>query len=660
MLDNDHDNDTMRRQTLALILMMVLLWVWYLFFSPKPPVEEQAPPQQAQTEPTPESAGEPTTAPEAPPAGQAPPPAGAATWPGMPPIPTQTDPALDEVSVGDKDLRLVFTRIGARLKRASVLLGKHGEGTIQLVPQPATDAPDTEAVYPLGLRFSNEEIDDALDYRRFEAKVDDDGQGVTFTLRIDDSGIVRKRFRLSENRHVLDIQIDYENLKGTDQTFGLDLTPAYILNWAPGMVVQNEGRGYVPELVWRRENATDTLKPKDLPVENGQPEAKRIPGVAWLGFKSKYFLTALKPQGQGATTDGWVLGDEEAFRFGLYQPKFDLAPGEVNTGRFKLYLGPMQLPSLREAWPTLPSALRFFGPGGLFGDAVSDLMDWFAKLLLRNLNWWHSFIPSYGIAIILLTLLVRAIMFPLMLKQIRSMKQMQALQPELQAIKEKYQDEPQEMNKAMMEFYRERKLNPVAGCFPIFLQMPVFIALYRMLWKAFELRGANFLWVSDLSQPDHLAELPFMQAIPFIGQALQHFNLLPILVGLTMVLSFRLQPTTGPAQNPQQKLIMNFMPIMFGVISYTFPAGLNLYVFTSTLFGIVQNYVVRTTDVGGATGDGKTKAGADPDTTKPGARKPKAKKAAPAPRRKKPQHFYDRAHQRKKDMAKAGKKRKKK
>ncbi len=218
------------------------------------------------------------------------------------------------------------------------------------------------------------------------------------------------------------------------------------------------------------------------------------------------------------------------------------------------------------------------------------------------------------------------------------------------------------MNKAMMEFYRERKINPLAGCFPIFLQMPVFIALYRMLWKAFELRGANFLWIDDLSQPDHLIHVPFMRALPFLGETLQYLNLLPILVGVTMILSFKLQPTTGPVQNPQQKFIMNFMPIMFAVISYTFSAGLNLYVLTSTVLGIVQNRFVRSTDIGGASVESEPAPSEGAKEPKQPKKKPKTKaqKTAPAQRRKKPQHFYDRAQKRKKDMAKAGKKRKRK
>jgi YidC/Oxa1 family membrane protein insertase len=184
--------------------------------------------------------------------------------------------------------------------------------------------------------------------------------------------------------------------------------------------------------------------------------------------------------------------------------------------------------------------------------------------------------------------------------------------------------------------------------------MPVFIALYRMLWNAFELRGAEFLWINDLSQPDRFLELPGMADVPLIGAFLSHINLLPLLAAAAMVISMRLTPTAGGMQNPQQKLMMNIMPIIFMSFSYSFSAGLNLYILTSTLLGIVQNQVVRATDIGGAAPAPKSEPDDDGDAPK---KKAPVKTAASAPRRKKPQHFYDRAQQRKKEMAKADRKR---
>jgi len=654
--DPNRDSDMMRRQMTALVIMLGMVWVWFTFFAPKssnPPV----PAEQTQSAQTPAETQADTQATNTDIVYSQPatPVEGETAADSLPPVAEQTDPASDEVMIQDGDLRLVFTKIGARLKRADVILGENGADTIQLVPEPEEGQTDVNAIYPLGLRFTDRELGDELDYRRFTSQVDPGGRRATFSLTIPNLATITKRIHISEDRHVVDIDIGYQNLSSQKRALGQDLIPAYILNWGPGMVVQNEGRVFPPQFVWRHADETEVFKPKDLPERNDAPDDKRIPGIGWIGYKSKYFLAALKPAGDGAIEDGWVRGTADHFRFGLYEPAFELQPGASHESHYRLYVGPMQMDSLREAWPTLSTSMRFFGPGGWFGVAVSDGMDWFAKLLLRNLNWWHGFIPSYGIAIILMTVLVRMVMFPLMIKQIRSMKQMQALQPEMQAMREKYADNPQELNKAMMEFYRERKINPLAGCFPLFLQMPVFIALYRMVWNAFELRGAKFLYIQDLSQPDRFLELPFMQGVPLIGNFLSHIHLIPILAALAMVVSMRLTPTSGGIQNPQQKMMMNFMPIIFMSFSYSFSAGINLYILTSTVLGIIQNQVVRATDIAGpalthipASGDGGD--GGD-KKSKP------VKSAAPAPRRKKPQHFYDRARQRKKEMARADKKR---
>jgi len=165
------------------------------------------------------------------------------------------------------------------------------------------------------------------------------------------------------------------------------------------------------------------------------------------------------------------------------------------------------------------------------------------------------------------------------------------------------------------------------------LQMPVFIALYRMLWNAFELRGAPFLWwMTDLSQPDHMLYMPWMKEVPFVGSMLQYLNLLPILMGISMILSQKVMPVSGPAQNPQQKMLMNIMPVFFAVMCYKMASGLNLYILTSTILGVVQQKFIRVAD------------------TDVKVRKPPAKR----------QHFYTAAQARKRQIAREAKKEKKK
>lgn len=200
-------------------------------------------------------------------------------------------------------------------------------------------------------------------------------------------------------------------------------------------------------------------------------------------------------------------------------------------------------------------------------------------------------------------------------------------------------------------------MNPLGGCLPMFLQMPIFIALYRMIMNAFEMRGATFLWITDLSEPDHLFALPFLGGVPFIGQYIDHFNLLPILMVVAMVISMRMNSSSA-TQNPQQQMMMRIMPVFFGVISYAFSAGINLYVLTSTVLGIVQQQVINRSkgpEPALVTGTG-TGTGITPTKKK----KTKPKSTLEDVRKKRKQHFYTRAQERKRQQVKEAKKQKKK
>ncbi|MBI4560059.1 MAG: membrane protein insertase YidC [Candidatus Hydrogenedentes bacterium] len=573
-MDEHDDKQMVRNQLIAIVLMTVLFFVWMQWFlpppTPKPPV---APTGQT----APETAPEPERTAEAEP--PAAPVADASQWPFLPPVPTEVDAATDEVTIQDERLRLVFTRIGGRLKQAHVLLGKNGANSTQLVPE-AGGAPDAEAVYPLGLRFvANPELGDELDRRRFDAAVDATGKSVTFTLTLPGAALIRKTFALTDKPHVLDVKVDYQNLEPQDRAFGLDYTPAYVLNWGPGLGGLDPAKGDVQTLLWRKGGLNESLPAASIvPEAEGKPFQKSILDPEWVALASMYFVAAFRPEFTASQV--WITSTEKAFRVGLAVPAFRVASQAIQENLFQVYLGPKQLDHLGAAWATLPTALRFFDYG---------ILDWFAKTLLHILNWFHKhLIANYGVAIILLTFLVRVVMFPLTIKQMKSMKKMQLLAPELEELKKKYGEDAQELQRKMMEMYRERGVNPLGGCLPVLVQFPVFIALYRMLAAAFELRGAPFLgWITDLSQPDHFLHLPWLKGVPLLGY-FEYINLLPILGAVAMVLSTKLMSPPGPVQNPQQKMIMTIMPVMFSFFCYNLQSGLNLYILTSTIFGIIQ------------------------------------------------------------------------
>ena len=627
-MDDEQDKSVVRSQLIGLVLMMVMLLMWFQYMGRKqPPQPAPETPPAAGTE----SVDTDTSGREDEAANGT---ASADEWPYLPPVADVADPAEDEFVLENEHLRLLFTRVGARLKQVYVKLSLHGEEEIALIPEQTVEGEDSEpvsdldAVYPLGLRFTDEKLGDKLDRRRFDAVVDEAAGSVTFSLGLP-VATIRKTITLGDTPYSLDVQVEYENTEKEPRPLGIDMTPAYSLKWGPNIAVTGSGRSrYFDAIVWWSGEQLSTQATRKMKRgSDGAPFLRTVHDVDWMGLKSAYFVVAYRPD--FAAQEGWMEGDKDAFSLGVAVPAFELAPGDIHRTTWQLYLGPNQRECLAAAWPTLTEARRYF-------ESVRT-MDRFAKLLLLLLNWFYSIFGNYGVAIILLTVLVRMVMYPLTLKQTRSMKRMQLLAPELEALKQKYGDDQQELSKRMMEMYRERGVNPMGGCFPLLLQMPIFIGLYRMLMSAFEIRGAPFVlihwgdyeWIRSLSEPDRLLPLPWLAGVPFLG-SFEYLNILPILGALAMILTTKLTPASGAVQNPSQKTMMMIMPLFFAFICYNFASGLNLYILTSTTLQLVQQKLIPVGEV-----------------TLPEKRAPKKK-----------QHFYTAAQARKRRIEKEGKDRK--
>jgi YidC/Oxa1 family membrane protein insertase len=216
-----------------------------------------------------------------------------------------------------------------------------------------------------------------------------------------------------------------------------------------------------------------------------------------------------------------------------------------------------------------------------------------ATFMLRILNWLYAHTHSYGVSIILLTIIMRLLTQPLthigMMSQARVMAEQQRIKPLIDAINEKYKDDPQKKSAEVWKTYREHGVNPLGamkGCIWMLVQIPIFIALYKLLLYAIDLRGEGFLWIKDLTAPDALFTLPF--SLPFLGNK---FNILPIVMGLSQVFAQRLQ--TANIQDPNQKMMATVMPIMFIFIMYNFASGLSLYWFVSNLWQIAFQILVN-------------------------------------------------------------------
>ena len=240
--------------------------------------------------------------------------------------------------------------------------------------------------------------------------------------------------------------------------------------------------------------------------------------------------------------------------------------------------------------PTVRTSVFYVGPKKqslLWDLGMKDVMEfgmwrWLCYPLVAILNFFHGWIPNFGIAIILLTILVRLVFWPLTHKSTVGMKKMQEIQPLMKEIQAKYKDNPQRLQQETWALYRDKKVNPMSSCLPMLIQIPIFIALFNVLRSAVELRYAPFLWIADLSEPEAL----FASWFPFGG-----LNILPILMAATTALQSSFTPSTG--DNQQQKMMMVFMPIMMLVMFYSFPSALSLYWFLSNLFSIVQMYLIR-------------------------------------------------------------------
>ena len=238
-----------------------------------------------------------------------------------------------------------------------------------------------------------------------------------------------------------------------------------------------------------------------------------------------------------------------------------------------------------------PKQAKLLTHVGTRTDAIMDFGFWspISKLMLRVMNGIHSVIApiipdklgSYAMSLVAMTIIIKMLFWPLTQKSTQSMKRMQALSPEMKKIQEKYKDDPMKMNKKVMEFWREHKVSPMSGCWPMMIQLPIFFALFRMIPNAIELRGTPFLWACDLSKPDTILML--------LGYPI---NPLPLIMGVTMLVQARLQPPS-PGMDPAQQTMMKYMPLMFMVFLYGQPAGLTLYWTVQNLLTIVQTKLTK-------------------------------------------------------------------
>jgi len=368
---------------------------------------------------------------------------------------------------------------------------------------------------------------------------------------------ITKRFILHNSNNTIDLQVNVQSIANESIDLILPLKLG-ILDFSAGGV-----NSQYQDVAVATQDKTQHL--------NAQKNIE-IPGVKFLAMRNRYYCGIVEPQDGNCSAFVRKLNGKKS-EMGLNFPSVSLKPGQQWSTILHIYLGPQDLKIINNINPNWSSIIYY----GTF--------DFISQILLQLLGFFYGIVHNWGWAIVLLSLAVYFILYPLTLKQMRSMKEMQILQPKIEDLRKLYKDNPQKMNKEVMQLYKEHKVNPLGGCLPLLLQMPIFFALYQALMRSIALKGAGFLWIKDLSEPDRLFLLPV--SLPVFGNEI---NILPIVMTIGMFIQQKFtmaNATTAGAE--QQKIMMIIMPLMFGLIFYKMPAGLVLYWFiNSTLMLIYQ------------------------------------------------------------------------
>ena len=407
-----------------------------------------------------------------------------------------------------------------------------------------------------------------------------------------------KEFELSTNYLVL-ATVRLENR--SDKTLSLP-AQEWVVGTATPMNAQDNGA--TEGLMWYNGTKAQDIVGASYFSSHGFACTPRVPpaeyrggesNVTWAAVHNQFFALAVMPQQpalqvvlrrvplprpteEEARNDTRIVKEPMGYQAALVYPALTLASHQNLQRQFAIFAGPKEyrtLATISAAWNNNLDAIMGFG--GFFG--------FFSKGLLLGMNALHNTLAlPYGWAIVVITIIIKVVFWPLTQASTRSAKRMQALQPQIKALQEKYKDDPVKAQRKMMEFWKEHKINPMSGCLPTLIQMPVFIGFFYMIRSAIELRGAHFLWVKDLSRPDTLFLIPGLN-FPF--------NLLPLIMGATMLYQARLTPPS-PGMDPAQAKIMRYMPLMFMVFLYNFSAGLTLYWTVQNILSIVQTKLTRT------------------------------------------------------------------
>jgi len=427
------------------------------------------------------------------------------------------------------------------------------------------DAPLVEMVniggtahYPLAATFPESSIDIPADVL-YEASADSvdipDAAGakeLVFSWSYPGALRVDKVYTFYPDRYAFDLEVRVTNLSNDT------IREQALLSWRQYVDPADKGSRYshVGPISYVKDKVVSEK------IKNLGEKKFSDPNVSWGGFETKYFIAAMIPE-QPSLTRFAVSKDSGNTVFSdLEGPKTIIPPGQSGAFRYSLYVGPKEHSRLQVQGVGLENAIDF-----------GSWVKWLALPLLKALKWIVTYVHNYGVAIIILTILVKLIFWPLGNISYRSMKGMQKLQPQMKQLQEKYKDDKAKLQQETMALYKANKVNPMSGCLPMLIQLPVFFGLYRALLYSIELRHAPFVfWIQDLSAKDP-------------------YYITPIIMGATMFLQQKMSPT--PGGNEMQAKMMLWMPVIFTFLFLNFPSGLVIYWLFNNILSIGQQYYIN-------------------------------------------------------------------
>ena len=558
-----------KKTILAVVLSLGVLMIYQMFFAPPPP--KQAAPVQESKQASNDIAAKPSVV-----AATTATPKSAAKM-----IASKIEAAPKDIKVETDNYTAIFSTKGAALKSFQ-LKGYQKECTEctddiypkiknfvtgQKQPPKEKSKELIEVVtvnesmpYPLAITFpeSATEVTAASVYDADVSKLDlqstKEKQRLVFSRTFSGKIKVEKIFTFNPDNYSIELDVKVTNLTDTPMT----QTPH--LNWYQYVDPKQEEDSYSHE----GPMAYVSKSIKREKVSDIATEKSFGPDVSWGGFEKKYFMAAIIPQDPSLTSINMSKDSNNMVSIDLKRTKSIIPPDQSGLFSYALFIGPKDYTLLKKQGISLEEAIEF--------DSFIPGLKWLSIALLFFVKFLHQYLSNYGVAIIILTILIKLIFWPLGNISYRSMKEMQKLQPKIEELKEKFKNDKNKIGQETMALYKSHKVNPMSGCLPILIQIPVFIGLYNTLLYAIELRHSPFFWwIQDLSAKDP-------------------YYITPIIMGATQFIQQKMTPTVG---DPMQAKIMLLMPIVFTFIFLNFPAGLVIYWLLNNVLSIGQQYYIN-------------------------------------------------------------------